>query len=198
VRETVVEMPAQGRRERKKAATRQALADVALSLFIARGFDNVGVREIAEAADVSTGTLFKHFPTKESLVFDMDAHQEAALIAAVRERPSGQSIPSALHDFVRAKVEAANQDVPRLRQYRELVQGSEALRAYNRRMWLRHEKALAEVIADESDGTADPIACRALAHFALEARQMVYDERRPSEALGPIFALLENGWAGRR
>ncbi|HWO62981.1 MAG TPA: helix-turn-helix domain-containing protein, partial [Umezawaea sp.] len=59
-----------GRRERKKAATRQALADAALRLFLERGFDAVGVREIADAADVATTTLFKYFPTKESLVFD--------------------------------------------------------------------------------------------------------------------------------
>ena len=45
-----------GRRERKKAATRKALADAALELFLDRGFDDVGVREIAEAADVSTAT----------------------------------------------------------------------------------------------------------------------------------------------
>ncbi|WP_280431681.1 helix-turn-helix domain-containing protein, partial [Nocardia brasiliensis] len=51
-----------GRRERKKAANRQALADAALRLFLERGYDAVGVREIADAADVSVATLFKHFP----------------------------------------------------------------------------------------------------------------------------------------
>lgn len=82
-----------GRRERKKAATRQAIADAALRLFLERGYDDVGIREIAEAADVSTTTLFKHFPVKEALVFDEDAENEARLLAAVRERPAGQSIP---------------------------------------------------------------------------------------------------------
>ncbi|WP_017625346.1 hypothetical protein [Nocardiopsis chromatogenes] len=32
--------------------------------------------------DVSTTTLFKHFPAKEALVFDEDAEQEARLLAA--------------------------------------------------------------------------------------------------------------------
>ena len=40
-------------RERKKEATRQAISDVATELFLARGFDNVSVAEIAEAAEVS-------------------------------------------------------------------------------------------------------------------------------------------------
>ncbi|MFE2143549.1 TetR/AcrR family transcriptional regulator, partial [Streptomyces sp. NPDC059456] len=49
-----------GRRERKKAATRRAIADAALHLFLERGYDEVGIREIADAADVSNTTLFKH------------------------------------------------------------------------------------------------------------------------------------------
>ncbi|MFD6073807.1 TetR/AcrR family transcriptional regulator, partial [Amycolatopsis lurida] len=52
-------METPGRRERKKAATRQALADAALKLFLERGYDQVSIRDIAEAADVSTTTLFK-------------------------------------------------------------------------------------------------------------------------------------------
>ena len=92
----------QGRRERKKAATRKAIADAALRLFLERGYDDVGIREIADAADVSTATLFKHFPGKEALVFDMDADREAGLLDAVHKRPKEQSILAALRDYVLA------------------------------------------------------------------------------------------------
>ncbi len=90
-----------GRRERKKAATRRAIADAALRLFLERGYDAVGIREIADAADVSTTTLFKHFPVKEALVFDEDDDQEERLLTAVRERPAlpehpGRAAPHAL------------------------------------------------------------------------------------------------------
>ena len=53
-----------GQRERKKAATHRAIADAALDLFSERGLRAVGVREVAEAADVSTATVFKHFPAR--------------------------------------------------------------------------------------------------------------------------------------
>lgn len=76
-----------GRRERKKAQTRQALADAALKLFLERGYDEVGVKEVADAADVSVTTLFKYFPSKEALLFDQDDDIEAALVAAVHGRP---------------------------------------------------------------------------------------------------------------
>jgi AcrR family transcriptional regulator len=187
-----------GRRERKKAATRQALADAALELFLDRGFDKVGVREIAEAADVSTATLFKHFPTKESLVFDQDAEREAALVAAVRDRASGQSVFAALRDYLRGAVTAMRSDDSRLADYLALVQQSETLREYSRRMWLRHEKALAQAIFDEVDGTADITTCAALAHFALESQNMLHGEAQPLAVFDHIFALLENGWNGFR
>src|ERR1700733_12422280 len=95
----MTELPV-GRRERKKAATRQAIADAALRLFLERGYDEVSIRDIADAADVSTTTLFKHFTGKEALVFDQDADREADLIAAVRQRAAGQSIPEALRQHV--------------------------------------------------------------------------------------------------
>ncbi|MGI5525872.1 TetR/AcrR family transcriptional regulator [Streptomyces syringium] len=89
-----------GRRERKKAQTRKALADAALELFLDRGYDQVGVKDVADAADVSVTTLFKHFPCKEALVFDLDQDIEAALVAAVRERAPGVSVPQALREHL--------------------------------------------------------------------------------------------------
>ncbi|HEX4224876.1 MAG TPA: TetR/AcrR family transcriptional regulator, partial [Pseudonocardiaceae bacterium] len=49
-----------GLRERKKRETRQRISNVATSLFMARGFDNVTVAEIAEAANVSKMTVFNY------------------------------------------------------------------------------------------------------------------------------------------
>jgi AcrR family transcriptional regulator len=69
------------------------------------GFVAVGVREIAEAAGVSTTTPQKHFPTKESLVFDRDSDIEDTLIAAVRDRPPGTSVLGALREYTLARVE---------------------------------------------------------------------------------------------
>src|SRR3954464_9208050 len=92
--------PSVGRRERKKAATRQAIADAALRLFLERGYDQVSIRDIADAADVSTTTLFKHFTGKEALVFDDDTDTETRLVDAVRRRAAGQSILGALRRHV--------------------------------------------------------------------------------------------------
>ncbi|MFB6806525.1 TetR/AcrR family transcriptional regulator [Streptomyces sp. NPDC056387] len=183
-----------GRRERKKAATRQAIADAALHLFLERGYDEVGIREIADAADVSTTTLFKHFPVKEALVFDEDAEQETRLLAAVRERPEGQSIPTALREHALTNRLAAVHGDPRFTAFTNLVSATPALRDYAQSMWLRHTTALARAIAEESGLAADDPACTALAHFALQAPRAVYAHDNPRQAVTRAFDLLEHGW----
>lgn len=183
-----------GRRERKKAATRQAIADAALRLFLERGYDDVGIREIADEADVSTTTLFKHFPVKEALVFDEEADQEARLLAAVRERPAGQSIPAALCEHaLRYRMAATGTDA-RFTAFFELINTTPALRDYVQAMWLRHTGALARAIAQECGLPEDDPGCTALAHFALEAPRVARGYDDPRQAVTRAFDLLEHGW----
>ena len=77
-----------GRRERKKQQTRQAISDVATTLFLERGFDAVTVAEVAQAADVAVQTVFNHFPAKEDLFFDEPGWWTGPA-RAVREAPPG-------------------------------------------------------------------------------------------------------------
>src|SRR5438128_3317105 len=91
---------AQGLRERKKEQTRQAIAETARRLFAERGFDGVTVAEVARAADVSEGTVFNYFPTKEDLFYSGMESFEAALVEAVRDRPAGESAPAAFRRFL--------------------------------------------------------------------------------------------------
>ncbi|KIZ16411.1 TetR/AcrR family transcriptional regulator [Streptomyces natalensis] len=193
--ETTGEHAPRGRRERKKAATRQSLADAALRLFLERGYDQVGIRDIADAADVSTTTLFKHFPVKEALVFDEDTDQEARLLAAVRERPQGQSVLAALREHAlhhRVNPGGADANFPA---FVELVESTPALRDYAQRMWLRHETALAHAIAEATGAPADDPDCAALAHFVLEAPRTARGRADGHETVTRAFNILERGWS---
>ncbi|MFE1554376.1 TetR/AcrR family transcriptional regulator [Streptomyces sp. NPDC058734] len=180
-----------GRRERKKAQTRQALTDAAVRLFTERGFDDVGVREVAEAADVSLSTLFKHFPSKEALVFDLDADMESALVAAVRDRAPGRSVLHALRDHMVRTRTAVRTDDPTF----VLVESTPALRDYARRMWQRHENALAAVLAEATGLTPEDPAVAGLARFALEAPGIARAAEDPARTMRDLFTLLEHGWA---
>ncbi len=181
-----------GRRERKKAATRQSIADAALRLFLERGYDQVGIRDIAEAADVSTTTLFKHFPGKEALVFDQADEREAYLVSAVRERPEGQGILDALREHVLASKLIREQE--EFAEFTALIDATPALRDYSERMWARHADALAAAIADELGVEPDNLACATLARFVLQIPTIVRGRPDLPAAVEQVFALIEHGW----
>ncbi|MGC4948826.1 TetR/AcrR family transcriptional regulator [Streptomyces sp. DT224] len=183
-----------GRRERKKAATRQAIADAALRLFLERGYDDVGIREIADAADVSTTTLFKHFPSKEALVFDQQDEMKAHQLHAVRNRPDGQSLPAALREHaLRHRLLLPGTD-PDVNAFLSLVTGTPVLLDHQHNTWLENTAPLAQVISEESGLSSDDPASTALARFALEAPRIARDQPDSAAALNAAFDLLEHGW----
>ncbi|MFF1907764.1 TetR/AcrR family transcriptional regulator [Kitasatospora sp. NPDC058218] len=184
-----------GRRERKKAATRQALADAALNLFLEHGYDRVTIRDVAEAADVSTTTLLKHFPSKEALVFDQDTDREAGLVAAVRDRAPDRSVPRALCEYVKRAHLHAPGAAPRFGAFADLVRTTPALDEYAHRMWTRHQVALARAVARATGAEDDDPRCAALARFALEASSLARGSDDPARALDAAFDLLEHGWS---
>lgn len=182
-----------GRRERKKARTRQAIADAALDLFLEHGFDQVTIKDVAEAADVSMSGLFKHFPAKESLVFDQDDEVRAGIVAAVRDRPAATSALDGLHAWLARHAHCGSAD-PRTAAYLDLVAGTPALADYARRMWLRHEQDLAEAIREAGpDAPGADMAARAVARFALD-RTQPWRRDDPRGELDAAFALLTGGW----
>ncbi|WP_380282361.1 TetR family transcriptional regulator [Kitasatospora purpeofusca] len=81
--------PDTGLRTLKKQRTRRAIADTAIALFLARGFDQVSVAEIAAAAEVSKPTLFRYFASKEELVLHRFADHLGEAGRVVRDRPAG-------------------------------------------------------------------------------------------------------------
>jgi AcrR family transcriptional regulator len=55
------------RRTRDREQTRARILEVAFEEIYRRGFQGVGVREIAAAAGVTTGAFFHHFPSKNDV-----------------------------------------------------------------------------------------------------------------------------------
>ncbi|GAA2687552.1 MULTISPECIES: TetR/AcrR family transcriptional regulator [Actinosynnema] len=181
-----------GRRERKKAATRQKIADTALRLFLERGYDAVGIRDVAAEADVAVTTVFAHFDSKEALVFAHDADFEQRLVGAVADR-GDEAVVLALrrevHGVVRHCTGAGSAPLWRL------IDSSPALRGYDECMRARHATSLATALAADLGAPPGATACRAIARFVVDASALAREAPDPEAAVDEVFRMIEAAWA---
>ncbi len=188
----MVEEAVAGRRERKKAATRAAILEAASALFLARGFEGVTVREIADRADVSEKTVFTHFPRKEALVFSDEDERHERLVSAVSGRPAGTSISDALKEHYRSEIAALA--TPAQREILALMNQTPALVEYAEQMWFRHEDALVDVVTQEMGRTEPSPEIRLYVRFALQIQLSASRAEDPKSVIDAGFRLLDEGW----
>lgn len=100
------------RHQQRRRSTREALRRVALASFARKGFTNVTVRELAREAGVTERTFFRHFPTKEAVLFRDYETQLEWLADALAQRPTREP----LFDSVLASVETFPHDLEVVRQ----------------------------------------------------------------------------------
>jgi len=146
---TVIE-PA-GLRARKKVRTRDAIADAAIALFLARGFDHVSVSDIAATAEVSKPTLFRYFATKEDLVLHRFADHNGEAARVVRDRRPDLAPIAALHRHFRAGLDRFEpvtglNDHPEVVAFHRLVFTTPSLAGRLTQYMLDDEDALAAVL----------------------------------------------------
>ncbi|MCU1640319.1 MAG: putative TetR-family transcription regulator [Nocardia sp.] len=181
-----------GRRERKKAATRQNIADTALRLFLERGYDAVGIRDVAAEADVAVTTLFSHFASKEALIFERDEDFEHRLAQAVTARSPHEPLIPALRHEIQAMVRhcASDTAAPIWR----MIDESPALRTYEQSMRLRHADSLATAIAADLNLPEPTTACRTIARFVVDSHSLAREAADPDAAVDEIFRMIEAAW----
>ncbi|GAA0433264.1 TetR family transcriptional regulator [Acrocarpospora corrugata] len=199
-----------GLRERKKEQTRRRIAEVALRLFAERGYDAVTVNEIAATAEVAKVTLFKYFPTKESLVLEGVAEEDLAQI--VSARPAGQSPLAALraHYLATAPDDCPDEE-PRDEQAREalitrmgVIFDNPALSAAAGELLHRQRQELARVLAHDHDELTAALMAAQITATILTVQETFYRRLVAGASLADAglrlgsdvrlaFDLLENG-----
>jgi AcrR family transcriptional regulator len=83
--------PPVGRRERKKADTKQKIVAAASALFWSKGYDATSIIDIADAADVAPGTLYLHFGSKADIALIQFREWMDDFITAIESRPVGEA-----------------------------------------------------------------------------------------------------------
>ncbi|GLP71217.1 TetR family transcriptional regulator [Streptomyces sp. TUS-ST3] len=143
-----------GLRERKKRRMYETLSEVAIRLFLEKGFDAVSVAEIAAAAEVSKPTLFRYFPAKEDLVLYRIADHEDEAARVVVE--SGEAPLVALRRHFLDGLERGDpvtglSDHPQVLAFHRLLYGTPSLVARAHGHIERQEAALAVVLGGDLD-----------------------------------------------
>jgi AcrR family transcriptional regulator len=195
-----------GLRETKKLATRQQIAEVAMQLFVQRGFDRVTVAEVAAEAGVSEKTVYNYFPTKEDLFFDEVPERARALAEAIRSRPEGEPIIATLRRLQIA--EAARLTSPGFVTFARVLEESPALQAKELEIMAVLAHALAGALEEEGIDARDARIAASLLisihrHFFRAARtQALAGKHGPAAArrlrgdLERAYTLLEHGLGG--
>jgi AcrR family transcriptional regulator len=138
-----------GLREIRRMKTQRAIQEHAMRLFAERGYDATTVADVAAAAEVSSMTVFRYFPTKEDLV--MADEYDPVIIDAIRARPADEPL---LHRIGAALVEttAAHNATDRALLLARLRLGL-SVPALRERMWdgqYRSQRRIVEALRGES------------------------------------------------
>lgn len=96
-----------GKAEETKARVERA----ALTLFVARGVTETTTKEIAMAASIAEGTIYRYFPSKEQLAVDMFLRHHRALAEALDDaQAKAPALREKIDAIVRCYCEWADRD----------------------------------------------------------------------------------------
>ncbi len=164
-------------RVRAREERRERILAAAWPLFSQHGFDQVTMAQIAEAAGVSTRTVFNHFPRKDDIVFRHDALVLGMFERSIRERKPGQRISEAVMENALDMVDLDPGYPGEFAQMVHMIAMSPALQQRRLEMFETHTRIARDALIGEdpsleAGGLADGLA-RAMTGFhwsAMEAR----------------------------
>jgi AcrR family transcriptional regulator len=164
-----------GLRERRKREVRQAISAVAMGMFVAEGFDEVTISQVADAAGVSKMTVTNHFPRKEDLVFDRAEVTIRGLAGAVAARRPGESLLAAIRrDYAERVAEGdVTLGVP-TPEFARMVAGSHVLTSRGREIADLRERALGDAIVAETG--VDDVRHRIVAAQLASVHRVLFTE----------------------
>ena len=95
----------------KAEDTKARLERAALTLFVARGVAETTTKEIAMAASVAEGTIYRYFPSKEQLALDLFLRHHQGLAEALAEaQQPAKGLRAKVEAIVRCYCEWADRD----------------------------------------------------------------------------------------
>lgn len=137
-----------GRRERRRAETRERIFRAAMQLFAKNGFTETTTEQITEAADVGQGTFFNYFPTKPHVLTVLTEIQLNKIAAAKKECDEGKlAIRDVLHRLIYSITEEIGRSAELTRALLTAFLSNEEVRRLTNRTMEQGREELAKVLA---------------------------------------------------
>ena len=155
--------------EGETKSTRERILDVAMDLFIEKGYDKTSLREIAEQLGFTKAALYYHFSSKEDILMALHLR---------------------FHDFGREALEELGQHIPTKGRWADLLDRVIEQMLANRKIFLLHERnqaALEGLHNEEHEADHDDLQAQ-LKRVLSDDRVEVGDRVRMAASFGAIIA----------
>lgn len=195
-------MVPQPRVGRRRSTTPHHITDVAIDMFTARGFADVSVDDVAQAAGISRRTLFRYYASKNAIPWgDFDNH-----LAHLRDLLDNVDADVRLGDALRAALLAFNtfdaSEMARHRQRMRVILQTAELQAYSMTMYAGWREVIAGFVARHLDCKITDLAPQTVAWTMLGVALSAYEHWLSDEsvplpvALGNAFDVVGAGLDG--
>jgi AcrR family transcriptional regulator len=132
---------------RKQQVVRAALSAAAEELFLARGFEEVTVEQIAQTAGVSRRTFFRYYESKEDVMVERSDRLGEQLLSELAARPLNEPPLLAIRNALVPALEAGLAERDLVRYVIRLLRETSALRRAMMERRNRLEERIAALMA---------------------------------------------------
>ena len=187
---------------RRRSTTQDHITDVALDLFASRGFDEVSVDDVAQAAGIARRTLFRYYSSKNAIPWgDFDAHLDH-MRSLLDEVPDDVPVSAALRSTLLAFNSFGEAETARHRQRMRVILETAALQAHSMTMYAGWRGVVSDYVARRLGVKPTDLVPQTTAWTMLGVALSAYEHwlADPSvslpRALGDAFDTASAGLAG--
>jgi len=183
-----------GLRERTRQAMRDELAELALRMFVDRGFDETTVDDVARAAGMSKRTFFRYFPSKEDVIFGGVDDLGEQVAEEIRARPAGEDPWECLRVVLgrwEGRIHASRRELANLR----LIESTPSLRARMHQKRDRLRQQVGDALRGRPGSGLDVFTADLLTNAAGAALDTVSREWLRSDGTADRAALVDRAFA---
>ncbi len=184
-------------RSSRKLKTFHQIQEEAMRLFLAKGYEETTVEEIAAAAGVSHMTVYRHFPTKESLV--LSDEYDPIIADEIRKRPRDEApLDSVEHAIVTSLSQMPESDFDLFVARMRLVLSTPALQ---QSLWVNAistHRVIADALIDRGGFEGDSFDLKVVAAIAAVISGVAALDWIQQPDRDPLAALIRGGFAAAR